>query len=311
MKMLSRKVLEWRRRTLLANSKKLVEIIHGRITTMYERGYPDMKLIKEQKEKLKKATMQKEEYCRVRLHIDWLKGGDRNLAYFHAYVKGRRKRYLIGSIQSSEGRTIHDQWGIVTAVEDYYEEVFRARSEDIDFGILDGFENRIIDMESSLMDRQFSEEEVFAALQKMHPNKTPGPDGITNKLLQAKWHLFKGDNMHMFLRFHSSCHFESELNEAPIVLIPKVPFPQSVKEYRPISLYNSSYKLIAKVLSNRLKTVLGKLISPFQNDFAARRQILDNVILAHKVLHSIANGRRRSQEVAIEVDIDKAYDKLE
>ncbi|KAK9160799.1 hypothetical protein Syun_007140 [Stephania yunnanensis] len=116
--------------------------------------------------------------------------------------------------------------------------------------------------------------------------------------------------MHMFQRSHSSCYFESELNKAHIVLIPKVPFPYSVKEYRPISLCNSSYKLIAKFLSNRLKTVLSKLISPFQHAFIAGRQISNNAP-AHKVLHLMANGSRRTQEVAIKVDINKAYDKLE
>ncbi|KAK9151425.1 hypothetical protein Syun_009734 [Stephania yunnanensis] len=117
--------------------------------------------------------------------------------------------------------------------------------------------------------------------------------------------------MKMFRKFHSSGHFERDLNEAHIVLIPKISFPQTLSEYRPISLCNSLYKLLSKVLANRLKTVLDRLISPFQNEFVAGRQITDNILLAHEILHSMERGDRRSLDTILKLHISKAYDKLE
>ncbi|KAK9123751.1 hypothetical protein Sjap_013353 [Stephania japonica] len=91
-----------------------------------------------------------------------------------------------------------------------------SKGEELIFQFLEGFEPRLSE-----------EEEIFSALREMNPNKTPGPDGITNKLLQSKWGTLKGDIMQMFEKFHASCHLERELNESLIVLIPKKNSPQS------------------------------------------------------------------------------------
>ncbi|KAK9166736.1 hypothetical protein Scep_001927 [Stephania cephalantha] len=93
--------------------------------------------------------------------------------------------------------------------------------------------------------------------------------------------------MQVFEKFPSSAHFEVVLNETHIVFVPKKSFPQSICEYRPISLCNSTYKLLSKVLSNLLKSILNSLILPFQNVFVVGRQITDNIILAHEIMHSM------------------------
>ncbi|KAK9094702.1 hypothetical protein Scep_026171 [Stephania cephalantha] len=144
----------------------------------------------------------------------------------------------------------------------------------------------------------------------MHPKKSPSADGMMNKLLQQKWSLFREDVLELFRKFHSSGHLEKNLNESLVVLIPKKSFLQALSDFCPISLCNSIYKLLAKVLSNRLKVVLYELISPFQNAFVASRQISDNILLAHEILHSMGQSNRRSQEIILKLDIAKAYDKL-
>ena len=106
--------------------------------------------------------------------------------------------------------------------------------------------------------------------------------------------------------------FPLGLNNTLIVLIPKCENPSSMKELRPISLCNVLYKLVAKVLANRMKDVLCRLISPSQAAFAPGRSITDNILLASEVLHCLKRRTRgRIGDVALKLVISKAYDRVD
>jgi hypothetical protein len=86
--------------------------------------------------------------------------------------------------------------------------------------------------------------------------------------------------------FHEYCSFERSLNVTFISLIPKKHGADEIKDFRPISLVGGMYKIIAKLLANRLSVVLGNIISPSQNAFVKGRQILDSVLIANECLDS-------------------------
>ena len=89
-------------------------------------------------------------------------------------------------------------------------------------------------------------------------------------------------------------------------MIPKKELAENIKDFRPISLVGILYKLLAKVLANRLKKVMSRLVNLAQNAFVGGRQILDAPLIANEVIDSIL--RRKEKEVLCKLDIEKAYD---
>lgn len=106
--------------------------------------------------------------------------------------------------------------------------------------------------------------------------------------------------------------FPAEVNNTNIVLIPKKTDASCLKDYRPIALCNVLYKIVAKVLANRLKAILPNMNSENQSAFVPGRSITDNVLIAFEVIHHMRRKTGgRDGEVALKLHISKAYDRLD
>ena len=101
------------------------------------------------------------------------------------------------------------------------------------------------------------------------------------------------------------------LNSTNIVLIPKVQSLESINSYRPISLCDSVYKIITKIKVGRLRPCLDKLISPYQAAFVPGRRGVDNTIIVQELIHTMDKTKGRGGYMALKIDLEKAYDKLE
>ena len=116
-------------------------------------------------------------------------------------------------------------------------------------------------------------EEIREAAHQIPTTKSPGPDGFTARFFQDHWEVVGDDLVRMVQAFHHSRQLLQKVNHTHIILIPKVKAPQRMTELRPISLCNVVYKIIAKVLTKRLKNVMDQVINGNQSAFVPGRQI--------------------------------------
>lgn len=191
----------------------------------------------------------------------WLREGDRNTKFFHAKTKQRRARNRITKLLDSMGNWVESEEGIEALASEYFANLFTAsvpqdREEAFRFTTA-----KVSQEMNEMLIREPTDEEIRKAMFAIHPEKAPGPDGMTSLFYQRFWKLIGPDIVRMVKAFFNSGELDERINQKNICLIPKTERPKAMTEFRPISLCNVSYKVISKVMSARLKLVLPRIIS--------------------------------------------------
>lgn len=153
-----------------------------------------------------------------------------------------------------------------------------------------------------------TEEEITSVVWSMELDKAPGPDGFSVHLYRICWEIIKNNLFRLIRGILRKEKVGGGINSTFLALIPKETNPRSFDRYRSISLCNSSYKIVAKLLANRIKPLLPKLISQAQGGFVKGKQILDNVIQIQEALHSSLT--RKEQGMIIKLDMCNAFDRV-
>ena len=242
----------------------------------------ETELKKEAKETYKKWVLLEETHWRQLSRELWLKEGDKNTCFFHRMTNGHRRnnsldRIKINRVWLTEEQEVREE--VVNAFQQLLleEQGWRADIEGLHL-------HRLNFQEAENLEVPFSEEEIHSALLELNGDKAPGPDGFTVAFWQACWDFMKEEILELFKEFYDQRSFAKSLNTTFLVLIPKKGGDEDLGDFRPISLLGGLYKLLAKVLANRLKKVLGKVVSEDQNAFVKGRQIFDVSLIANEVV---------------------------
>ena len=243
--------------------------------------------------------------------LEAISDGDRNTRYFHLSTIIRRRRNTVDALLDESGCWITDVEQVKGMVISFWKQLFQEeQSSEVPEPLLRDYFPDISAMDREKLSRPFSPCEVFAALQDMQPFKAPGPDGFQQVFYQRFWNLVQPSVTQLVGDVLAGRAFPEGLNDAFLVLIPKVESPSRPNQFRPIGLCNIVYKLVTKVIVNRIKPILSSLISPTQCSFVPKRQITDNVIIVQEMLHSMRYKQGKRGYMMIKIDFEKAYDRL-
>ncbi|XP_073039414.1 uncharacterized protein [Primulina eburnea] len=241
-------------------------------------------------------SSKEEIYWKQRSRANWLAYGDRNSKYFHACASRRRARNLISGLVSSHGDWCTDKSSMAEIVLDYFSNLFMSTnpSDQVTSQAIEHIVPKVnADMNATLC-AQFSAEEVRKALFDMHPNKAPGPDGMSTFFFQKYWHEIGREVSLAVLEILNGGRQFADWNETIVTLISKIKNPMTMKDFRPISLCNVCYKIVARAPKNRLRPLMNKVVDEFQR---------------FEALHWIRS--RKKGFAALKLDMSKAYDRIE
>nr|ABN08473.1 reverse transcriptase - beet retrotransposon, putative [Medicago truncatula] len=157
--------------------------------------------------------------------------------------------------------------------------------------------------------KPFLVDEVKAAVWDCDSFKSPGLDGINFGFIKDLWLDMKDEIMRFVSKFHCNGKLSKGINTTFIALIPKVDSLQKLNDFRPFSLVGRLYKILAKLLANRLRGVIGSVISDSQSAFVKNRKILDGILIANEV---VDEARKKNKDLMLfKADFEKAYDSID
>lgn len=154
------------------------------------------------------------------------------------------------------------------------------------------------------------DKEIKEALFSMNSSKAPSMDGFNVFFYKHCWNIIGASVTEAVQDFFRSGYMPNQIDCTYVSLIPKVAHATSIKDYRPIACCSALYKIVSKVLTNLMQSVMGDLVGKSQSAFVKGRVIFDNILLSHELVKGY--GRNHiSPRCMLKIDLQKAYDSVE
>uniref|UniRef100_A0A803PQN1 Reverse transcriptase domain-containing protein n=1 Tax=Cannabis sativa TaxID=3483 RepID=A0A803PQN1_CANSA len=249
-----------------------------------------------------------------RSKVHWLRAGDKNTKFFHQKASSRKKTNFIRKLTLDDGTIISTHSAIEAEICRFFSNLFQSQGTSTDAVnlLLSTITSRLTPQQFAFLDGPFTVEEVKSALFQLSGDKAPGSDGLNAYFYQKNWSIVGKDLSDAILSVLNNNASMDSINKTLIVLIPKKHNASALKDYRPISLCTTLYKIVSKTIANRLKSIMEDVISPTQSAFLSDRLIFDNILIAQEMIHAI-NHRKTGKIgwVGIKLDMEKAFDRVE
>ena len=263
------------------------------------------------KKQLEDAYAEKSYGSFIRSRCKHLEEFERPTKYFFDLEKFNHKVKHIRMLQHG-GKRFTTPADILQVQHDYFSNIYtdkNAENNDMDIEkYLDGINiPKISEQSKTLCDSVITLQEVQKAINSLTNNKTPGPDGIPSEFYKTFWTELGNELFNTFIKSFEKCELTKSQKQGIINLIPKKgKYITDLKSWRPLSILNTDYKILAKILSNRLKVALKDIINPDQAGYMENRFCGENTRLIADVIDFCQN--KKASCVILLADFEKAFD---
>ena len=278
---------------------------------------PSSEAIKEESEALErwqKLADLEEEFYKQTSKLHWLEVGDGNNRHFHNAAKIREVRNAIREVICPNGSIAMTDDDIKKEAERFFTDFLTHKPVDYEAPSVEYLQSllqfRCTEGDQERLASEVTAEEIKAVVFKMPSNKSPGPDGYTPEFFKAAWPIIGEDVVVSVQSFFLKGFLPKGINSTILTLIPKKENAKEMKDYRPISCCIVLYKVISKLLANRLKGILPQFISNNQSAFVKDRLLMENLLLVTKLVKDYHKSEISSRS-AMKIDISKAFDSVQ
>ncbi|XP_039020242.1 uncharacterized protein LOC120152010 [Hibiscus syriacus] len=253
-------------------------------------------------------------FYKQKAKVSWINEGDQGTRFFHSMVARKRK--------SSTIRLLFDQSGTrLDTFDDMANEViklFQYQLGTTDANVKGCSTTTIKDLlnyslslgADTVLCRDVSDVEIREALWGQGNDKSPGPDGYNPFFYKVAWPIIGVDFTTTVRYCFDNSFILPAFNSTAVVIVPKVPNPSLVKDFRPISCCIVIYKTITRILVKRLSVVFPDMVTKNQTAFVKGRNIVDNTLLAQEIVRGY-NRKNISPRCTLKIDLQKAFDSLD
>lgn len=250
--------------------------------------------------------------AQIRSRAKYINEGERNTKYFLNLENKRQTNNRINSIIKNDGNEVFKSNEILKEGRSFYSKLYENKNiphDNVKYFIDNVFlPKRLDDIEAAMCEGEIREEECLHVIKHLRKNISPGLDGLPNEFYVTLWQYIKD----LVIDSFNEGFLHGELSDTHKQIILSLIFKKNdrkfFKNYRPISLSNTDYKILAFVLANRLQKILHKIISPEQVAYIKERYIGQNIRL---VLDVIDDSKKvDTNYVLLFLDFEKAFDSL-
>ena len=250
------------------------------------------------------------EGARVRSRLKWWEEGEQSTKYFHSLERRNGKQKAWDSILDENKQMVRGTNAIQDRQVRFYKDLFTSQNLNNDNSFfLNNPTRQLSDLSKNELERDISHTDICRALKLMPNNKSPGEDGISIEFYKTYWNIIGHDLHEVFIKGLNNRELSYSQYLAAISLLYKKGPREDIKNWRPISLLNVDYKILSKVLSERLKKVLPEIIHTDQKGAISGRYIGENIRLLEDLLFEIDNLEEES--IIFLQDQEKAFDRVE
>jgi len=282
-----------------------VDALHKKIST-----HPNFLPIFYQAQKQLQQLKQKSAQQKIRKSkADLFENNDRGTKEFFQQFCTSRYHTTIASLKDTQGQNITDPQRILLEVQQYYQSLYAVKPtlQEAQNFFLNNIQQTLDPSNTTLMS-PISPEEIHHTILQMANGKSPGPDGLTIEFYKIFWHTIAQDFTEIINEMHKSAHIPQEMKFGTITLIHKKGDADLLKNYRPISLLNVDLKIYTKVLANRLKKILPKILHNHQ--YAQPSGQTSNVLTLLRDIYQHAHNRQTGH-FFLSLDFEKAFDSID